>query len=197
MYLSAHVPGGGQEAPRRCRITIASFEKHAQKRYLVRWRRALGMQQGLLGDGEKRTFRLSGLFPLLENLKTPLVAKPPAHSTPHRAPVGQGPSGPGWLATQPLSAQSSRRCLFTNKGEFGVRSPKPTLAVLQRSAIERPVDGSWSWRVVLLFRCCWSSVCPHPCPHPPHIFPGRSSVKIRVDFACLFMNTGVGRLVCS
>ena len=68
------------------------------------------------------------------------------------------------------SAQSSRRCLFMNKGKFGVRSPKSNFAVLQRPTIERPVDGSWR----VLFRCWWSAfTCP-----------GRS-VKIRIEKKCV------------
>ena len=67
------------------------------------------------------------------------------------------------------SARSSRRCLFMNKGKFGVRSPKSTFAVLQRPTIERPVDRSWR----VLFRCWWSApTCP-----------GRS-VKFELLFLC-------------
>ena len=51
------------------------------------------------------------------------------------------------------SAQSSRRYLFMNKGEFRVRSLKSSFAVLQRPTIERSVDGSWR----VLFRCWWSA----------------------------------------
>ena len=62
------------------------------------------------------------------------------------------------------------RCLFMNKGKFGVRSPKSTFAVLQQPTTERPVDGSWR----VLFRCLWAApTCP-----------GRS-VKIRIDFLCV------------
>ena len=69
------------------------------------------------------------------------------------------------------SARSSRRCLFMNKGKFGVRSPKSTFAVLQRPTIERPVDGSWR----VLFRCWWSTT---------PTCPGRS-VKIRIGKKCV------------
>ena len=86
------------------------------------------------------------------------------------------------LAEDQRSEKCRWLCLFMNKGNFGVRSPKSTFAVLWRSPIERP-SFNGSWRV--LFRCGWSAP----------ICPGRS-VKIRIDFL-VFMNTGVGRVVCS
>ena len=97
-----------------------------------------------------------------------------AHAAAHAGTSagGAGSRVVSGAADRTRRTRSSRRCLFMNKGKFGVRSPKSTFAVLQlqRPTTERPVDGSWR----VLFRCWWSApTCP-----------GRS-VKIRIDlFLC-------------
>ena len=106
-------------------------------------------------------------------------------STLHRAPVGQGPSGPDWLAIA-FGFWSGRAlatgtawaglCLIHHhhhhhhhQGKFGVRSPNSAFAVLQRPTIERSVDGSWR----VLFMCWWST--------PTHAQVDQS-VKLRIGF---------------